>query len=177
MKVYRCCSDLEIEAYKKGEKHHRRIFDGTNTFKYEKDKEYIHLFLFAESMYNYSKKLLFLEYNNFIECDIPIEVLKKYFGYGYYERVIPGYYIPLPEFSIPLEEFDLNYITNITKEKQTEILKPNEYEYYKNNIPEEYLVDYMTGCFKPGKNEKSILEIPVEKLLPFFKDDSKVLTI
>lgn len=176
MKVYRCCSDAEIEVYKKGEKHHRRIFDGTNTFTYEKGKEYIHFFLFAETMYNYSENLPLLRYENFIECDIELEVLKKYFGYGYYEKIIPGYYIPIPEFCIPIDEFDLNCIKNITKKKNLETLRTKEYEEYKSNIPKEYLADYLTGCFKPGKNEKSILEYPIEKLLPFFKDNPKMLT-
>lgn len=166
MKIYRCCGDDELNAYKNGVKYIKDFGSGTNTFNYDNGKgKYIHFFLFAESMYHYKKyrEGRFTKY--FIECDIPFEMLKKYYGYGWYEAIIPGYYIPIPEFAIPLDEFDVKFIHNISEEQKKEWLRPDDWIQYKNNIPKEYLAKYISGSFLPGYNELSILEVPMENLL------------
>ena len=165
MKIYRCCGDEELEAYKKGPKYLKEFGKGTNTFNYDDKKNYIHFFLFAESMYHYSKFKRGRFTKHFVEFDIPFEILKKYYGYGWYEAIIPGYYIPVPEFAIPYEEFDVNFICDTSDEEEKEWLRPNEWEQYKLNIPKEYLADYLTGSFNQGYNEKSILEVPIEDLI------------
>lgn len=166
MKIYRCCGDEELNAYKNGTKWIKEYGQGTNTFNYSANDKCIHFFLFAESMYHYKEnvKSRFTKY--FIECDMPFETLKKYYGYGYYERVIPGYYAPIPEFAIPIEEFDINCISNISSEPKEEWLRPKDWEKYKNNIPKEYLADIYDGEFvNPKFNELSILEVPIEKMI------------
>lgn len=117
-------------------------------------------------MYHYSKYRggRFTKY--FIECDIPFEILKKYYGYVWYEAVISGYYTPVPEFAIPLDEFDAKCICNISEEQKKEWLRPDDWIKYKNNVPRKYLADYESGCFlTPGYNELSILEVPMENLI------------
>lgn len=168
MKIYRCCSDEEVAAYKNGQKYINNSGRGTNTFDYGNgDVKYIHFFLFAESMYHYSKYRGSIYTENFIECDIPFEILKKYYGYGWYEAVIPGYYVPIPEFAIPLDEFDVKFICDISKEKNNGWLRTDDWIQYKNNIPKEYLANYLSGSFiTPGYNELSILNVPIDDLLP-----------
>lgn len=165
MKIYRCCGDEEFNSYKNGEKYLKTFGRGTNTFNYSDQNNYIHFLLFAESMFHYSKHERGRFTKHFIECDIPFETLKKYYGYGWYEAIIPGYYIPVPEFAIPFNEFDINSICDTSDEQKTEWLRSAEWQQYIQNIPEEYVADYETGSFRPGYNERSILEIPVENLI------------
>lgn len=165
MKIYRCCSDEELEAYKNGKTYFKKIGIGTNTFNYDDQNNYIHFFLFAESMYHYRTFKGGKFTKHFVECDISFEILKDYYGYGWYEAIIPGYYIPVPEFAIPCEEFDVNFICDVSDEEKKEWLRPNEWEQYKLNIPKEYLANFETGSFNHGYNEKSILEVPMKDLI------------
>ena len=174
MKVYRCCGDEELAAYQKGEKCIKAFGSGTNTFNYGNEKgKYVHFFLFAESMYHYYEHKKGRYTKHFIECDIPFELLKKYYGYGWYEAVIPGFYTPVPEFAIPVEEFDVKSICSISDEMQDAWLRPDDWNKYKNNIPREYLANYFSGCFlTPGYDEFSILEVPMEDLIGHMIDES-----
>lgn len=38
MKIYRCCGDEELAAYKSGSQYIKGFGSGTNTFTYDKDK-------------------------------------------------------------------------------------------------------------------------------------------
>lgn len=165
MKIYRCCGDEELAAYKNSQKILKETGFGTNTFNYG-DGKFIHFFLFAEGMYHYKKHKNSRHTKHFIECDIPFEILKKYYGYGWYEGIIPGYYVPLPEFAIPIEEFNPKYISGISDEVVEDWLRNDDWVQYKNNIPKEYLADYLSGSFiTPGYDERSILEVPMENLI------------
>lgn len=173
MKVYRCCGDAEIESYKSGKKYASLCGDGSNTFNYENGKNYIHFFLFAESVYHYAKNRGGVYTKYFVECDIPFEILRKYYGYGWYERIFPGYYFPVPEFAIPLDEFDINYVNEFSTEFKEEWLKSNDWLLYKSKIPEEYLPHVLYG-FSSGFTERSILEIPMEEVIGYmFSEPSK----
>lgn len=173
MKVYRCCGDDEIKAYKNGIKFIKSFGDGTNTFTYQKDKKYIHFFLFAESMVHYAKYKGGRSTKNFMECDIPFEILEKYYGYGWYESILSGYYFPVPEFAIPIEEFDINFISKVFFEPKSEWLRPEEWNQYVNSVPYEYLAHVFRGGFvTPGFTERSILDIPVERLIGHMFQDS-----
>lgn len=169
MRVYRCCSDEEINAYKEGYIWNKKFGSGTNTFKYDKNIDYMHFFLFAECMYHYKKYSNGYYTRHFVEYDIPFDILKKYLGYGFYEGIIPGYYTPVPEFAIPCNEFKIKYITDITDVKKDEYLRKQAWEYYKSSIPREYLADYECGSFKPGYDENSILDYKIDIVLSLSK--------
>lgn len=165
MKVYRCCGDDELNAYINKQKYLKKFGNGTNTFIYDDDNNYIHFFLFAECAAHYKKYHDGRFTKHFIECEIPFKVLKNYYGYGWYEAIIAGYYTPVPEFAIPIAEFEVNSISDISDEVKVEWLRSDEWNQYKMNIPKEYLADYETGSFKNGHNKKSILEIPKNDLI------------
>ena len=172
IKVYRCCGDEELAAYKNKQKYLNKYGRGSNTFKYEEGKNYIHFFLFAECAAHFYKKRWSQYTKYFVECEIPSEVLDKYYGYGWYEAIIPGYYVPVPEFAIPFEEFSADYVSDTSSEIKEEWLRPNEWNNYLMNLPKDYLPDYMTGAFKEGYDEYSILEIPKNDLIGDFNAPS-----
>ena len=76
MKIYRCCNYAEFYSYRKGQKYLKPFGRGTNTFNYT-NNNYIHFFLFAENAYHYSKYDDNKYTKYFIECDIPLEILKN----------------------------------------------------------------------------------------------------
>ena len=163
MKVYRCCSEEEIKSYKEGKIYKKTHGRGTNTFVYDKI-HYIHFFYFAECMFHYKKYTE--RYNKYyVEYDIPLEILKKYIGFGYYSGIIPGYYTPVPEFAIPYNEVKIEYINDITDKEKEEYLKKQEWEEYKTKLPKEYLADYEYGEFKKEYNKDSIKEMQLNKVL------------
>ena len=170
MIVYRCCSDEEVELYKIGKVLKKGFGKGANTFKYDSNTQYIHFFYFAECMYHYKNNKNNYYAKNFVKYDIPIDILKKYFGYGYYERIIPGYYTPVPEFAIPIDEFKVEYIRDICNNEKEEYLKRNEWEIYKNNLPKVYLADLECGSFIPGYDEYSVLDVSLDKVLCLLKN-------
>ena len=162
MKVYRCCREEEYQAYLRGEKYLPFIEDGTNTFRYD-GREYIHFFLFPEVMELLMRKGFLYWYC--IECEMPFEKIRKYYGYGYYSSLIPGYYAPFPEFAIPLEEFDDSCITDFSEKVKEEWKRPSDFEQYKNNIPQNCMADWELGQFPEGYNQYSILQYPIESLI------------
>ncbi len=117
-------------------------------------------FLFAETAELFKKKRIL--YKNIIQCNIPYENLKKYLGYGYYETIIPGYYTPMPEFSIPIENFDLSSICDISNGIKEEWKRPDILLLYKSSIPREYLAKYESGSFKNGYDENSVLAFDLD---------------
>lgn len=90
---------------------------GQNTFKYEKDKTYIHFFKFQEHALYYMKKR-----NNpiIIKLDIPDNLIGniEYGFYGdvdtYYDDSLYSYYMPLPEYIIPKDRFKKEYIIDFS---------------------------------------------------------------
>ena len=170
MEVYRCCCDWEIKLYKKGILFNKGFGNGTNTFNYEKGVKYIHFFYFAESMYQYRKNKNDDYTKNYVQYDIPADVLSKYMGYGYYEAIIPGYYVPVPEFAIPRDEFKLEYVKEVFHGETEKYARTTEWEAYKKALSKEYLADYETGSFSPGYNEDSIQAVPFTKILGLKKN-------
>jgi hypothetical protein len=118
MLVYRTVSSnellnlIDIEASKNA-----NIIKGQNTFKYEKGKTYIHFFKYEEHALYYMKKR-----NNpiIIRLDIPDDILGniEYGFYGdvdtYYDDCLYGYYMPLPEYVIPIDKFKKEYIIDFS---------------------------------------------------------------
>jgi len=164
MLVYRCVYKDELDYIKQNRKYITKWGKGSNTFDYEKDVNYIHFFLFAESAENYKK---YSRYNipAIIQCDIPYEVLIQFRGCGFYERVIPRYYTPVPEFSIPLDLYKLEYICDISDNIKPEWKRKEDYSEYLTSIPNYYLADYETGAFHKGYSEKSAKELNWQKYM------------
>lgn len=171
MKVYRCISYEELISYNNNEIYHSELKSfGINTFSYEKDIEYIHFFYYPESCEIYLKNKPYLQTNIMI-CDIPKRILKKYIGYGFYSQVVPDYTIPILEFAIPLEEFNLKYIKKIISNEEIELyLNGVKFDNYLRNLPIEYCSMDMYG-FKKGYNKYSVLNMKkIDKSLKLKKE-------
>ena len=118
MLVYRTVSSSELLYLINGIKiENYNVIRGQNTFKYEKNKEYIHFFKYEEHALYYMKK----QHNPVImRLDIPEEILGKieYGFYGdvetYYDDSLYGYYIPLPEYVIDIDDFKKEYIIDFS---------------------------------------------------------------
>ena len=165
MKVYRCCGVDEVKAYKEGYLYKKMYGKGTNTFNYEKNIDYIHFFYFAECMYHYKYNKNGYSTNYFVEYDIPLEILKNYFGYGFYEKIIPGYYTPVPEFALPYDQFKTEYVKNIFYAVDDRYMRKEVWQLYKDNLSKKYLADFVSGTFMLGYNKYSILDITLDKVL------------
>jgi len=169
MKVYRCCSVTELNGYKNGIVCNNEYGSGTNTFVYDKNVDYIHFFLFAECMFHYKKNFGGYYTNYFVEYDIPLDILKKYFGYGFYEGIIPGFYTPVPEFALPCDEFKVKFISDISCVEKDCYLRNQAWDFYISSIPREYLADYECGSFKCGYDEYSVLDYDINKVFSLTK--------
>ena len=148
MLVYRMCSDMEIKCYLEGRRYCSMLKKfGVNTFKYSDDTEYIHFYLFPESCL---RNVYYVPIGTgYIICDIPKELLDKYFGYGYYPDIIDGKYVPLPEFAIPTDLFSLNYIKSINDvDSFKESLNQSKYDDYLGEVVDKYAIDYNSGKSK-----------------------------
>jgi len=163
MLVYRCIYKDELKNIKQNKKCIRKYGSGTNTFGYEEGVEYIHFFLFAESACIYAKRKGGI--TAIIQCDIPYEILIQFRGCGFYETVIPGYYTPVPEFAIPLEFYNLEYICDFSDYIKPEWARKEDYLEYLDSIPRCYLADYETGGFNKGYNEKSAKDLDWQKYM------------
>ena len=118
MLVYRTASSAELLNLVNGtEIKNYNVIHGENTFKYEKDKTYIHFFKYEEHALYYMKKK-----NNpiILRVDIPDELLGnlEYGFYGdvdtYYDDHLYGYYIPLPEYVMTCDKFNKDYIVDFS---------------------------------------------------------------
>ena len=139
MRVYRCIKLQEvINKYlkKKNEK-----FDNStlNTHKYQEEKEYVHFFRyneFATYYFNLGKDGSYEKANDnyilFMTANIPKDILEKYRGFGFYE--LNGEKFPIPEYAIPIEEFEPEYIVNITNQPRSFYTREKEGEEYKKYI-------------------------------------------
>ncbi len=139
MRVYRCIKLQEvINKYlnKKNEKFDNSIL---NTHKYQEEKEYVHFFRyneFATYYFNLGKDGSYEKANDnyilFMTANIPEDILEKYSGFGFYE--LNGEKFPIPEYAIPIEEFEPEYIVNITNQPRSFYTRENEGEEYKKYI-------------------------------------------
>lgn len=117
MIVYRTVSSAEVLNLINNNAIKQNTVYGQNTFKYEKDKSYIHFFKFEEHALYYMKKR-----NNpaIIRLDIPDELLGniEYGFYGdvdtYYDDYLYGYYMPLPEYILNKDLFKKEYIIDFS---------------------------------------------------------------
>ncbi len=107
-------------------------FNLFNTFKYDKDKDYIHFFRYKSFIQQ------FFDDDNaesiILSADIPDELLEKCKGFGFY--IIENQEVPIPEYAIPLEEFNENCIIRVEKGQKANIEYEdlNEYKKYLDTI-------------------------------------------
>lgn len=154
MIVYRCLTSDEIleMIYNKIDISEHTIL-GENTFKYEKDIEYKHFFLFAEHA-NFYKNLNRRFYPVIGQYVIPNNIINE-FGFGFYDGVkttrnnsLSGYYIPLPELKINRSDFKSEYLYKLESELYSDfvIKKLDKNDNTKYNEPiEEYFLPYGKG--------------------------------
>lgn len=118
MLVYRTVSSAELLNLVNGtEIKNYNVIHGENTFKYEKDKSYIHFFKYEGHALYYMKKR-----NNpiILRLDIPEELLgnAEYGFYSnvdtYYDDYLYSYYMPLPEYIITTDKFNKDYIVDFS---------------------------------------------------------------
>lgn len=136
MRVYRCIKLQEVINKYKNE--NNKIFDNhsLNTHQYQKNKEYIHFFRYDEfaRYYFYLGKDGNYDFPNdryilYMTANIPKEILDKSLGYGFYK--VNGEDVIIPEYAIPVEEFDSNYIVDITDQPMGLPKRKNEDEEYR----------------------------------------------
>lgn len=118
MIVYRTMSSVEMLNLlcDKNIKNNNTI-KGENTFKYNKDNEYIHFFKYEEHALYFMKK----SGNPVIaKINIPDEILPplSYGFYGdvdtYYDDALYGYYMPLPEYALDISLMKKEYIVDFS---------------------------------------------------------------
>ncbi len=103
-----------------------------NTFNYDKHKEYIHFFRYKSFIQQ------FFDDDNaesiILSADIPDELLGKCKGFGFY--IIENQEVPIPEYAIPLEKFNENWIIRVEKgqEANIEYEDLNKYKKYLDTI-------------------------------------------
>lgn len=119
MLVYRTVSSGELLNLINGTSIERyNVIEGENTFRYEKDKTYMHFFKYeAHALYYMKKRANPI----IIRLDIPDELLGdiEYGFYGdvdtYYDDHLYGYYMPLPEYVILADNFKKEYIVDFSR--------------------------------------------------------------
>ncbi|MBP3634922.1 MAG: hypothetical protein J6J17_00485 [Bacilli bacterium] len=103
-----------------------------NTFNYDKGKEYIHFFRYKSFIQQ------FFDDDNgesiILSADIPDELLEKCKGFGFY--IIENQEMPIPEYAVPLEEFNENCVIGVEKiqEANIEFEDLNQYKKYLETI-------------------------------------------
>lgn len=89
---------------------------GENTFRYDNGVDYMHFFKYAEHAFYYKNEKNVIAV---MECIIP-DIIIEQKGFGYYGGVktkknseLFGYYMPLPEYIIKRDNFDMKYIYDV----------------------------------------------------------------
>lgn len=118
MLVYRCLTQKEILIKFKETNEDFAAFKGANTHKYEKDISYIHFFKYKKSAEYYlnNNSSFFNPFILYMIADIPLDILKEHFGYGYYcyfDNNFKGTML-FPEYAIPRNIFKSEYIVDIS---------------------------------------------------------------
>lgn len=138
MRVYRCIKLQEVINKYKNESSKKIENDNLNTHKYNKNQEYIHFFKyydFAKYYFELGKDGSYDNKNNnyilFMVANIPNEILEKYKGFGFYS--LGNEEMIIPEYAIPINEFNPNFIVDITDKPigfYSRLNEKNEYEKY-----------------------------------------------
>lgn len=140
MRVYRSITAEEITNLYRGEQNRDlNITRGENTHEYQAGVDYIHFFRYQESAEYYHKNTFAMENPRiaYMVANIPNELLRKTIGYGYYNGIetdineLKWVTLPLPEYAIPKELFDPEYVVEVNKYIPYEYKrKDEEYQNY-----------------------------------------------
>ena len=171
MYFYRLMSKEELKQKKiHNNKNNFSVY--VNTHKYKKNRNYVHLFLNAESCFEDFDKAL---YNNCViaKFDIPDDILIKYgihlgeYNLSYnnynkkyrflnYRNTADGYSFWLPEIAIEAKDFDYNWLIDVcpTKNENGKYYLKDSFItddiYYQSIVYDGYLIGY--------KDENELLE-------------------
>lgn len=163
MYFYRLMSKEELKQ-KKIHNNKNKFSVYINTHKYKKNKNYVHLFLNAESCFEDFDKTL---YDNCViaKFDIPDDILIKYgihlggYNLSYnnynkkyrflnYRNTIGGYSFWLPEIAIEAKDFDYSWLIDVcpTKDKNGKYYLKDSFItddiYYQSIVYDGYLIGY-----------------------------------
>lgn len=174
MRVYRCIKLQEVINKYKNKKGTKINNPNLNTHMYESGKEYIHFFKyeeFARYYFNLGKEGSYdksnANYILFMTANIPKKILDKYKGFGFYE--LNQEKIIMPEYAIPIEEFDTQYIVDITDKPMGFNIRKHENEEYKRYL------ELIKNLKQTTNDVKSIginlLKIDLDKLIGIEIDD------
>lgn len=125
---------------------------GENTFRYDNGVDYMHFFKYAEHAFYYKNEKNVIAV---MECIIP-DIIIEQKGFGYYGGVktkknseLFGYYMPLPEYIIKRDNFDMKYIYDVNNWLHPKYIR-KELNGSDNEIYREAIVKYkeMTECLQ-----------------------------
>lgn len=206
MRVYRCITAKEILNKYKKINDRKKDNPTSNTHIYKPETDYIHFFRyldFAKYYFKLGKEGSYEEDNEnyvlFMIANIPNSILNKYLGYGFYNYSNSTFNfekneIPIPEYAIPVNEFNEDYIVYMNNEESIFSLyhRANEYEEFKRYLkllqtlnPDKYsckeIAYFLTKnnlCKLLGIEDDDKSELDLEKeardkisLMQFPKDD------
>lgn len=117
MILFRAVTNEElINRIKKNYTFTSATIKGNNTFKYEPNIEYLHFLGLQNMLFIIKKQKRCVAV---LECIIPDEIIEQY-GFGFYGDIktykndaLAGWYIPLPEYIIKAENFNIDKVTKI----------------------------------------------------------------
>lgn len=138
MLVYRCLTSIEITNMYTGSQENDAFLKAKNTHQYQEGKSYIHFFPYSQFAEYYLKRFNAQEELGHCRCmgymiaNIPISILNKYFGYGFYDYEDENFKmltIPIPEYAIDTSDFNEDYIIEVNN-KIYDNYKTSSIQYY-----------------------------------------------
>ena len=159
MLVYRVCHKDEYEVIFKEHSlinignTYSHLNPAVNTHQYKPDVRYIHFFeKLMDITYWYS-----YEGNYVCTYDIPDDLLKNYRGIGYYnEQIKFRTQNKVPEFAVPSNLVDFNYLVKVEYIKETILFEDFFDDYYKQFLETVYDVQGPSLERKGSKPNESI---------------------
>lgn len=121
MKIYRCITAYELTNIYTGNPKRLPAVVGENTHHYRIKERYIHFFKYSQSAQFYfskfnNSKTIYERVIAYMIAYVPDEILQNYFGYGFYGYTDENncvYNLPLPEYALPLQVFQSDFILEI----------------------------------------------------------------
>lgn len=172
MYLYRAMSSNEVIERINNRNYDIATVKGSNTFKYNEDKKYVHFFKYASHAIRY-KKIFALA--AVAQIKLPDEIIPS-LEYGFYSEVetyyddsLKKYYIPLPEIILEQKLFNNDYIKEFY-DKDSNFLHIDSYG---NEVKEFTTQKYslLEGKKVQRWTQTDIYYEYIKRLLPKFKYD------
>ena len=129
MYVYRCSSFDNYDNFCNGI-NSKPITVGKNTHHYKNSVSYVHFFRYSQFAKYFSS--IWKKNSLFFVADIPNDILKQYFGFGFYSlddfSVADESVFPMPEYAIPSFLLSSDFIVSVSQFIDVS-LESNYFEY------------------------------------------------